>query len=246
MLTLEESLKVIIVCIFAVTTLYILYKIYKRSIESFVPEEQNNNPLRESIELLQRILCTPLEEIQKAMDNQPKTDPLLYTCIRDITPQSLYELPANIDAILQYTIYYVHKQITETLQKNKDALTCKNTNTSESFITEQPHLSIRIPLDKPFEGYEPLVTTATSPVCSKAEAEEIRKESRKESCILQEELTPSQRADIIKDRYRKIKQLLENKEIQQILAEIQHNYEELQQLKKQMEDGTIRPQCGML
>ena len=237
----EDPLKVIIVLAIAMAILYQVYKFIRHasSVESYEDSPKNTEAqIKEYLELCDKILCAPLKEIRESLQQANKTlqedaEGEVYDC--ESSKKDPITLPPGIDKILQRTILYVEKRVSETRQKNKDALTCKN---KEGFIGIEDilleHSSI--------EGFEP---QQIQKVCTGEVAETKRKELQKEStCVLPEQISGQQKEIVLQDRLTKLKNILQNPEIQTSIANIQTQYDELTALKAKMEDGSVRPQCG--
>lgn len=241
----EDPLKVIIVLAIASAILYQLYKFIRHasSVESYEDTPKSTSTeIKSYLQLCDKILCAPLSEIRTSLQQADKTltqdaGGEIYDC--ESSKKDPMMLSPDIDKILQRTILYVEKRVAETLQKNKDALTCKNKN-PEGFISmEDVFLE-----NADVEGFEP---TQIQKICVGAVADTKRKELEKQTqCVLPEQMSEQQKEILLQDRRTKLKNILENPDIQKSIANIQTQYDELTGLKAKMEDGSIRPQCGEL
>lgn len=239
----EDPLKVTIVLAVGVTLLYQLYKFIRKASQVEHYEDSSKTPKDELQEILifcDKVLCSPLKEIREALQQAEKTieqdaEGAVYDC--NMSKKDMFMIPADIDKILQRTLYYVEKRVVEMLQKNKDALTCKK---EESF-TDINSVYLE---NTDVEGFE---ATPNPKLCTAEVADAKRKEVEKQTvCILPEQISPGQKEIIIKNRLLKITQLLSDLKIQATITNIQTQYDELTSLKEKMKDGSVRPQCGEL
>lgn len=242
--TFEDPLTIIIVLTIGIAVLYQLYKFIRHAtrVESYEDTPKTSKAeLKEMLALCDKILCAPIAEIRESLKQVDKTleqdaEGTVYDC--EFSKKDLLLLPPDIDKILQRTILYVEKRVAETLQKNKDALTCKNKEGFAEYIGIEDVILEHADV----EGFE---ANQIQKVCTGEVAETKRKELQKQSqCVLPEKISDSQKTTLLQDRLTKIKNILENETIQTSIANIQTQYEELSALKAKMEDGSIRPQCG--
>ncbi len=242
----EDPLKVIIVLAIGLAVLYQIYKFVRHAtqVESYEDAPSIAEELKNELGRCEKILCAPLTEIRTSLEQAKKTinedaGTTIYDC--ETSKKDPLMIPADIDKILLNTILYVEKRVAETLQKNKDALTCKNKG--EGF-TEYIGIEDVILEHAEVEGFEP---NQIQKVCTGEVAETKRKELQKqEQCVLPEQISDTQKAILLEDRLTKIQNLFKDSSVQTSVANIQTQYDELSALKAKMEDGSIRPQCGEL
>jgi hypothetical protein len=242
----EDPLKIIIVFAIGLAILYQLYKFVRHAtrVEPYEDAPTLEGELKKELSQCEKILCAPLAEIRTSLEQAKKTieedaGTAIYDC--ETSKKDLLMIPAEIDKILLNTIVYVEKRVAETLQKNKDALTCKN---KEEGFAEYIGIEDVILEHADVEGFEP---NQIQKVCTGEVAETKRKELQKQTqCVLPEQISESQKAILLEDRLTKIQNLFKDQTIQTSVANIQTQYDELTALKAKMEDGSIRPQCGEL
>lgn len=228
---------IIILCLF----LYFYYNVYIRPYEYFEDgikkeketilqkKERLEKEIKEFLTFLNTQLCPAIQEIEKSMKEDPNTNVQekikkdaggdIYDCtyVQDVT-----KIPASIDKILLRTISYLFTTLTS-IQKNIDnSLQCKMPGITEGFEASSPF------------------------VCTPALMEERKKKQQETDaarCIPPENLKEDQMITLYETRLKTLQTFFENKEIQVQLSSINTTLQKIQEMKKKMEDGTLRPQC---
>ncbi len=228
---------IILLCLF----LYFYYNVYIRPYEYFENEikqeketivqkkERLEKELKEFLTFLNTQMCPAIQEIQKSLKEDPNVNSEekikkdaggeIYDCTYVNDPT---RIPASIDMVLRRTIPYLSLTLAS-IQKNIDnSLQCKMPGTTEGFESSSPFL------------------------CTPALMEERKKKQQENDaarCIPPENLKEDQIITLYETRLKTLKTFFEDKTIQEQLSSINTTLQKIQETKKKMEDGTLRPQC---